>query len=364
MTLRFEHTTLGQRVVFGSGNSTAALAAEARRLGATRVMTIASASQRDVATQVCRDVDVRHRFDRVAQHVPVEVAEPARARPPRRGIDAVSVGGGSTTGTGQGGRADHRAADHRGADHLCRIGGDQRVGPDRGGRKTTGVDDRVLPARSSTTRELTASLPARDVRGRGLNAMAHCVDSLWAPGPRPDHRRWPLEGIRALAAGLPAVAGGRPTAWPAAEQTLYGAYLAGGRVRVRPVRACTTRSATSSAARSTCRTRRPTRPCCLRAGVQRPRRAGRGGPDRGRVRRATRPGRAAGVARAPGCPAGPGGLRLHRGGHRRGRRGRPAAIPASQPAPGDRGEPDRACCGGSPARTRQSASDGAEGEAR
>jgi hypothetical protein len=45
MSLNCEHTTLGQRVLFGAGRAGANLAAEVARLGARRVMAIASASE-------------------------------------------------------------------------------------------------------------------------------------------------------------------------------------------------------------------------------------------------------------------------------------------------------------------------------
>jgi maleylacetate reductase len=59
----------------------------------------------------------------------------------------------------------------------------------------------------------------------GLNALAHCVDSMWGPRADPVDRALAAEGIRGLAQGLPAVAAD-PTGLEGREQTLYGAYLA------------------------------------------------------------------------------------------------------------------------------------------
>jgi len=59
----------------------------------------------------------------------------------------------------------------------------------------------------------------------GLNAMAHCVDSMWGPRADPIDQALALEGIRALRLGLPAVKAS-PTGLQGREQTLYGAYLA------------------------------------------------------------------------------------------------------------------------------------------
>jgi alcohol dehydrogenase class IV len=69
------------------------------------------------------------------------------------------------------------------------------------------------------------SLPVTMSVASGLNAMAHCIDSMWAPSSDPIDAALAEEGIRALALGLPLVAedarclAGR-------EQALYGAYLA------------------------------------------------------------------------------------------------------------------------------------------
>jgi maleylacetate reductase len=57
-----------------------------------------------------------------------------------------------------------------------------------------------------------------------LNAMAHCVDSMWAPRTDPIDQALALEGIRSLAEGLPEVVDD-PEGLEGREQTLYGAYL-------------------------------------------------------------------------------------------------------------------------------------------
>jgi hypothetical protein len=91
--------------------------------------------------------------------------------------------------------------------------------------KTTGVDDRVLPAAVVYDAELTLSLPVALSVASGLNALAHCVDSLWAPRADPINQALAAEGIRALADGLPRIAGD-PSDLAGRETALYGAYLA------------------------------------------------------------------------------------------------------------------------------------------
>jgi maleylacetate reductase len=66
---------------------------------------------------------------------------------------------------------------------------------------------------------LTLSLPAELAVASGLNAVAHCVDSLWAPRADPINAALAGEGIRALTAALPLGVAGR-------DEVLYGTYLA------------------------------------------------------------------------------------------------------------------------------------------
>src|SRR5699024_9270062 len=91
-------------------------------------------------------------------------------------------------------------------------------------RKTTGVDDLVLPATVIYDANLTMSLPVELSVASGLNGMAHCIDPMWGPRVDPINQALGAEGISALATGLPAIVqdsqdlAGR-------EQLLYGAYL-------------------------------------------------------------------------------------------------------------------------------------------
>jgi maleylacetate reductase len=94
-----------------------------------------------------------------------------------------------------------------------------------GARKTTGVDSRVLPAAVIYDAALTMSLPVGLSVASGLNAIAHCVDSMWAPRTDPINRALAVEGIRALAPGLLAIHSDSQSI-AGREQTLYGAYLA------------------------------------------------------------------------------------------------------------------------------------------
>jgi maleylacetate reductase len=90
--------------------------------------------------------------------------------------------------------------------------------------KTTGTDPRVLPRAVVYDAALTLSLPPDLSVASGLNALAHCVDALWAPRADPINAAGAAEGIRALADGLPQIVQD-PQGLAGREQTLYGAYL-------------------------------------------------------------------------------------------------------------------------------------------
>jgi alcohol dehydrogenase class IV len=94
-----------------------------------------------------------------------------------------------------------------------------------GETKTTGVDDRVLPASVVYDAGLLTTLPGEMTVASGLNALAHCIDAMWGPRADPIDRVLAQEGIAGLAAGLTLVKAD-PSSLEGIEQTLYGAYLA------------------------------------------------------------------------------------------------------------------------------------------
>src|SRR5699024_5441897 len=60
----------------------------------------------------------------------------------------------------------------------------------------------------------------------GLNALAHCVDALWAPRANPISTVTAVEGMRLMAAGLSGVHADRAER-EARERCMLGAYLCG-----------------------------------------------------------------------------------------------------------------------------------------
>jgi maleylacetate reductase len=222
--VQFTHDWLPQRVRFATEGAAEAVADEVRRLGATRVMAIASDADRIAPVLVGVPVEVLHTD--VAMHVPIDVAERARDVAGRHGVDAiVAVGGGSTTGLAK------AVALTAGLPIIAvptTYAGSEATdvwGLTEGGRKTTGVDSRVLPRAIVYDAGLMLSLPVPTSVASGFNALAHCIDAMWAPRTDPVDQALALEGIRALRDGLPRVVED-PMELMGREQTLYGAYLA------------------------------------------------------------------------------------------------------------------------------------------
>lgn len=226
MSMQFEHITLGQRVLFGAGKAAEHLAAEVQRLGAQRVMVIASEHETEQAQRAVARIEVALWHREVVMHVPAEVAARARAAATENRIDLlVSVGGGSTTGLAK------AVALTTGIPIVAvptTYAGSEATdvwGLTEDARKTTGVDRRVLPTTVIYDAQLTLSLPRQLSVASGLNGLAHCVDSLWGPRADPINAALATEGIRALAQGLPTVAAD-PADTDGRDQALYGAYLA------------------------------------------------------------------------------------------------------------------------------------------
>jgi alcohol dehydrogenase class IV len=223
--MTFTHDTLGQRVILDAGGARRHLAEELKRLGASRAMLIAGPVEQRMADEVSAGLPVAVRWSEVVQHVPVEVAERARKAAVEAGVDALlSVGGGSTTGLAKAIALTTRLpivavpTTYAGSEATAVWGLTQHR------EKRTGLDTVVLPVTVVYDATLTLSLPIELSVASGFNGLAHCVDSMWAPGTDPINQALALEGIRALAAGLPKVMT-EPEGIDGRNQCLYGAYL-------------------------------------------------------------------------------------------------------------------------------------------
>ncbi len=258
--MRFEHETLPQRVCFASGEAVSALRAEVERLGATRVMVIAAEAEAELAQRVTAGLPVALRWSEVVMHVPVEVAERARAAATVHEVDClVSVGGGSTTGLA---KTIALTADVPMVDVPTTYAGSEAtsVGSDRAGTQDH-EGGRASPAPfGGVRRDAERVLAGADECRLGAERAGALRQRDVGPSCRSGRPGAAGEGIHAPATGLPAVMAD-PAGLPGRERALYGTYPSAVAFSSAGS-GCTTRSATPSAAGTTCRTPRPTRWCC------------------------------------------------------------------------------------------------------
>ncbi|MGW6280908.1 maleylacetate reductase [Kribbella sp. NPDC055071] len=226
--VEFAHTYLPGRVVFGAGTLDQ-VADEVEALGVRRTLLIATKSARDAADVVEAELGDRFagRIDGVAQHVPTDVAEAARAKAREVGADGiVAIGGGSAIGL---------------AKAIALVGGVPIVavpttyagsemtpvwGETTSGRKATGTDLRVLPRTVVYDAVLSQHLPKNVTAASVANALAHCVEAVWTTKADPITETTAVEGVRALTTGLRKILQA-PTDLDARGNLLYGACLAG-----------------------------------------------------------------------------------------------------------------------------------------
>ncbi|WP_432990236.1 maleylacetate reductase [Dactylosporangium sp. CA-233914] len=226
MGLTFDHHTLGQRVLFGTGAAVDNTAAAVAALGSRRVLLIADPFVADLADAVAARTPVVARIRDVVAHVPIERARTAVAVARDNEVDAVvTIGGGSSTGLAK------IVARDTGLPIVAiptTFAGSEATdvwGMTEAHRKTTGVDPNVLPKIVVYDAALSTSLPGRLAVASGLNAVAHAIDGFWAPRADPINRALGTEGLRALIPGLRALHA-NPDDLDTREQLLYGAYLA------------------------------------------------------------------------------------------------------------------------------------------
>ncbi len=224
----FTYTANPTRVVFGPG-ALRHLAREIDALGVKRALVLSTPEQADAARRVAEQLGDRAAgvFAQAVMHVPIETARAARDEARRLGADcAVALGGGSTTGLGK------AIALESGLPILAiptTYAGSEMTpiyGLTEAGIKKTGRDARVLPRTVIYDPELTLTLPLAMSVTSGLNAIAHAAEGLYAQDGNPITALMAEEGIRAIAAALPALSLD-PRDLGARSDALYGAWLCG-----------------------------------------------------------------------------------------------------------------------------------------
>ena len=260
--VRFEYTSHPGRVVFGPGRI-GEVAAEVDLLGASRVFLIADGQAKDLADETADRLGSRvaGRWHDVIQHVPVELAERARAAVTESGADSVvCLGGGSSTGLAKAIALSHEIpilavpTTYAGSEMTTIYGL-------TGGRhKQTGTSPVVLP-------RVVVYDPDADDRPA---PERHRAERLQRPRPLGRgalrHRLQPRHVgacTRGCTGDFPFAPDGdgrrRPTSTAAA--TCSTGHICRASPSGRRAPGCITSCATSSAARSTSSTPTPTRPC-------------------------------------------------------------------------------------------------------
>jgi maleylacetate reductase len=225
--IAFTYQALPGRVIFGIG-AVDRVGDEVAALSAWRALVITSESGTAAAKAVAAQLGPRHAgtIDRVAPHVPEDLAMSATRRAVQVAADVlVSVGGGSATGLAK------AVAARTGAPVMAvpTTYAGSEVTPVygvTGARKVIRQDPRVLPRVVVYDPALTLGLPARTSAASGMNALAHCVEAFSAPRANPVTDMYATEGARRLAAALPLVVS-NPDDLDVRADALLGAYLAG-----------------------------------------------------------------------------------------------------------------------------------------
>lgn len=225
--MRFIYEPLPYRIIFGAGSITQT-GDEVRRIG-KKALVLCTPEQRGDAERLTASLGelAVGIFDKAVMHVPVGTVASAVAFANSVEADCtVAIGGGTTTGLAK--ALSLRSALPSIAIPTTYAGSEVTTiwGLTEGGVKTTGRDLRVLPRAVIYDPDLTLSLPADMSVASGLNAIAHCMESLYAFDGNPIVSLMAEDGIRVLARCLPVIKA-NPTDKGARSDAFYGCWLAG-----------------------------------------------------------------------------------------------------------------------------------------
>jgi alcohol dehydrogenase class IV len=216
------------RVIFGAG-CLAQLPLEVERLGATRPMIVATPGRSSLTSRVrelLSDIAVES-FERAAVHVPQDIALAAReAASSSRADLLIALGGGSAIGVA---KAIALTVPIPILAVPTTYGGSEMTpiwGLTEEGRKETGRNSRVQPRVVIYDSNLTLSLSPRTTACSGLNAIAHCVEAMYASDSNSLTTSAAMEGMRLLVEALPRLAASAADR-EQRSHALKGAWLAG-----------------------------------------------------------------------------------------------------------------------------------------
>lgn len=216
------------RIVFGAGSS-AQVAAEVKRLGATRALVVSTPGRSVMARAVVDALGAQcvGLLPEAISQVPIEMARRGQARARELRTDClISVGGGASIGMG-------KAIALELAVPIIAIpttySGSEMTGfcgITIEGVKRMHQSLRMLASCVIFDPELTVGLPIPVSAASALNALAHCVDAMVVASCSPTTAMAAAEGARVLAGAIPAVAD-NPRDLNARAELMYGGYLGG-----------------------------------------------------------------------------------------------------------------------------------------
>lgn len=216
------------RVVFGMG-SVSTVRREVEQLSMQRVVVLCTPGRAALAETIAHDLRdlCVGTYTKAKEHVPRLVVEDAlQAVRVWRADGIVAAGGGATVGLAKAialetGLPIVAVATTYSGSEMTSV-----WGITENGQKITGKSLVVKPKTVIYDPTLTTSLPTRVSATSGMNAIAHCVEGLYAENANPVTSLLAEEGIRALAQSLPVVVA-EPVNIGARGRALYGAWLAG-----------------------------------------------------------------------------------------------------------------------------------------
>jgi alcohol dehydrogenase class IV len=204
------------------------LAVEVARLG-SRALVISTPGQRRLAER-CADLLGEKTigiFDKAKMHTPGASVREACDEVVRLQADCcVAIGGGSTIGLAKAIAFHHRLPILAVPTTYSGSEATSIWGYTENGIKHVAKDAHVQPRTIIYDPLLTLGLPAGVSGPSGVNAIAHCVEALYAENANPLVSLMAEEGIRALGRSLPKVVN-EPRDVEARSDALYGSWLGG-----------------------------------------------------------------------------------------------------------------------------------------
>ncbi len=225
MTRAFTFPGLTTRVVFGTG-TLAQVGDEVARLGHTRALILSTAHQQPQADALSASLGALSAgtFAGAVMHTPVDVTASAVAAYKAAGATCViSLGGGSTIGLGK------AIATRTGADQVViptTYAGSEMtdiLGETDAGEKTTRRDASIRPEVVIYDVDLTLTLPVALTMTSALNAIAHAMETFYAPDRNPVVTAMCRDALAAFKTALPTLAT-NPQDHAARGDALYAAW--------------------------------------------------------------------------------------------------------------------------------------------